>query len=131
MLHTYYPSNNNAWDRGYPSGGNYWSDYNGSDVNRDGLGDSPYLVFDNDTDHYPLYAPIASVDIQSPPSPSPSPEPTSTQTSAPSPEPTQSSEPFPKTLVIGSSIVVAVIGFGSLLFFRKSPRDKGSWMRLN
>jgi hypothetical protein len=24
----------NFWDNGYPSGGNYWSDYNGSDVFR-------------------------------------------------------------------------------------------------
>jgi len=34
----------NFWDDGYPSGGNYWSDYNGSDVNRDGVGDEPYLA---------------------------------------------------------------------------------------
>jgi len=50
---------NNTWDSGYPSGGNYWSDYNGTDDNGDGIGDTPYIVFENMTDHYPLMKPIA------------------------------------------------------------------------
>ena len=53
----------NKWDDGYPSGGNYWSDYDGNDVfsgpyqnesGRDGIGDSPYAIDLNSTDHYPL-----------------------------------------------------------------------------
>jgi parallel beta-helix repeat protein len=39
----------NVWDDGYPSGGNYWSNYNGTDTNHDGIGDTPYI-----TDRYPL-----------------------------------------------------------------------------
>jgi len=34
--------------------GNYWSDYNGTDANRDALGDSPYLVDGDNRDEYPL-----------------------------------------------------------------------------
>jgi hypothetical protein len=44
----------NVWDDGYPSGGNYWSDYAGTDANHDGIGDTPYIVDANNTDHYPL-----------------------------------------------------------------------------
>jgi hypothetical protein len=44
----------NSWDNGYPSGGNYWSDYSGSDANGDGIGDTPYIIKGNVSDHYPL-----------------------------------------------------------------------------
>ncbi|MBN1358114.1 right-handed parallel beta-helix repeat-containing protein [Candidatus Bathyarchaeota archaeon] len=44
----------NVWDDGYPSGGNYWSDYSGSDANGDGIGDTPYIIDANNTDNYPL-----------------------------------------------------------------------------
>jgi parallel beta-helix repeat protein len=48
------PSFPNIWDNGYPSGGNYWSDYNGTDENQDGLGDTGYTICTNNTDSYPL-----------------------------------------------------------------------------
>lgn len=45
----------NTWDNGYPSGGNYWSDYQRPDSNHDGIGDTPYIIPNGQNqDHYPL-----------------------------------------------------------------------------
>ena len=48
-------STNNTWDNGCE--GNYWSAYNGSDLNGDGVGDTPYIIDGNNTDNYPLMNP--------------------------------------------------------------------------
>jgi parallel beta-helix repeat protein len=57
----------NTWDNGYPSGGNYWSDYTGVDqksgpyqnvTGSDGIGDTPYVIDANNTDRYPLMGPF-------------------------------------------------------------------------
>jgi parallel beta-helix repeat protein len=51
-----YDGTGNTWDNG--SSGNYWSDYNGSDKNGDGIGDSPYQIPGNKSqDRYPLMKP--------------------------------------------------------------------------
>jgi parallel beta-helix repeat protein len=44
----------NVWDGGYPSIGNYWSNYAGVDLDHDGIGDSWHEIDGNNTDHYPL-----------------------------------------------------------------------------
>jgi len=56
----------NTWDDGYPSSGNYWSDYAGVDfysgpyqneTGSDGIGDTPYVIDADNQDHYPLKKP--------------------------------------------------------------------------
>jgi parallel beta-helix repeat protein len=44
----------NVWDNGYPSGGNYWSNYTGVDIDDDGIGDTAHTIDANNTDKYPL-----------------------------------------------------------------------------
>lgn len=58
----------NSWDDGYPSGGNYWSNYAGVDVKSgqdqdlfgsDGIGDTPYTIDADNADNYALMKPYA------------------------------------------------------------------------
>ena len=59
-------NSNNIWDNGYPSGGNFWDDYNGVDnyhgsnqdiSGLDGIGDTPYH-----NDNYPFMNPNGWLD---------------------------------------------------------------------
>jgi len=61
-----YKVSGNIWDDGYPSGGNFWSRYNGTDLlsgpyqnetDSDGIGDAPYTVNSFEADRYPLMHP--------------------------------------------------------------------------
>jgi len=57
----------NVWDDGYPSGGNYWSDYSGVDMNHDGIGDASYVIGSErlQRDHYPLMGMFSSFNATS------------------------------------------------------------------
>jgi parallel beta-helix repeat protein len=61
----------NIWDDGYPSGGNYWSDYTGvdlhsgsnqTDTGSDSIGDTPHVIDVDNQDRYPLMAPYSTFD---------------------------------------------------------------------
>jgi len=52
----------NIWDDGYPSGGNYWSDYEeryplAEELDGSGLWDTHYVIGVNNQDNYPLMEP--------------------------------------------------------------------------
>jgi nitrous oxidase accessory protein len=110
-------SKNSAWDNGKE--GNYWDDYNGTDSNKDGIGDTPYVINENNQDNYPLMAPfdISSVTVELPDwaSPVQSPSP------CPSIEPDSASSPL-TALVVALVITVTVEGIGLLIYFKKRKR---------
>ncbi len=73
LYHNFFTKNDcidcghDSWDNGYPSGGNYWVDYPGTDYyhgpnqnlsGSDGIGDTPYIIPEGDNqDSYPLMEP--------------------------------------------------------------------------
>ena len=94
----------NYWDNGEE--GNFWGSYNGTDNNQDGIGDTPFVISNNNIDHHPLMIPYG---IKTNPSP------------APTPEPMATTEPTPTTIVLASiiSIAAVVICMGLLVHFKK------------
>jgi hypothetical protein len=62
----------NTWNNGYPSGGNYWSDYTDVDCfsgpgqdtpGGDGIWDHPYVIDADNVDYYPLMPPYHDIAI--------------------------------------------------------------------
>jgi parallel beta-helix repeat protein len=125
------------WDNGYPSGGNYWSDYidrypNATEIDDSGIGDIPYNVtadsfMSNLTvlDRYPLMSPVNIPNLPSAPNsqsqPTPSPTPSPAPTNSPIATAAASSNPqkFPHqnevvltiAAVIGTIAAIAIVAF--------------------
>lgn len=110
----------NLWDNG--GEGNYWSDYNGTDSDGDGIGDTPYIVerkwvwiepttgtpvtYGVDTeDRYPLIRPVST---QSPPN----------ENKPITPNSKNSLTPW-----IAAAIVITAVGGAALLFHFKNQGD--------
>ena len=49
----------NFWDNG--TTGNYWSHYNSTDTDGDGIGDSSFVLYENNQDNYPLIEPVPAI----------------------------------------------------------------------
>jgi len=47
-------SNDNKWDNGWPSGGNYWSDHSNIDNDNDGIAEGNYTIDPSNVDYNPL-----------------------------------------------------------------------------
>lgn len=54
----------NIWDYGFE--GNFWSNYMGVDGNKDGVGDTLYLIDSKNVDLYPLIEALPKLDMESP-----------------------------------------------------------------
>jgi parallel beta-helix repeat protein len=92
-----------TWDDG--GEGNYWSDYNGTDLNNDGVGDTPYLVGTNNTDRYPLMKPVTFQEF---------------------PDGASEKEPFPTLLVLVASVTAVIVGVAGLLVYFKKRKRKAA-----
>jgi parallel beta-helix repeat protein len=59
------PFSINTWDNSYPSGGNYWSDYqtkyhNAAEIGNTRIGDTAYVIDSKNRDRYPLTDPFVA-----------------------------------------------------------------------
>ncbi len=107
------------WDNG--TIGNYWSNYNGTDENKDGIGDSPYsfstasyMGFGDtvNTDNFPLMKPPVDLDT--------------ILDFADEEKPPSTSEPFPTLPVVAASATAVVVFIGLLVYTKKRQRGKSS-----
>jgi len=106
-------STGNIWDNGKT--GNYWDKYTGKDENNDGIGDTPYQVYENMTDHYPLMKPFENSPNTNIPIPTYDP---AANRPTPSETPGTQFNQETKIIIIALCITLAVIS-AVLIYFRR------------
>ncbi|MCW4010922.1 MAG: hypothetical protein NWF05_09935 [Candidatus Bathyarchaeota archaeon] len=132
--------------------GNYWSTYNGTDNNSDSIGDTPYVIDDNRSDHYPLMNPfdITLVKVQLPawanatlptpiqmpafqPQPTPSPSIPSTPLSSSESTATATDSPIPSSSIpeLQPWIIPALLTTVLACFVFVNLRKNANWNQAN
>jgi parallel beta-helix repeat protein len=92
----------NIWDD--DKEGNYWSDYNGTDTDDDGIGETPYIIDDSNQDNFPLMKQIPQHYT-----------------------PKEYPDTFPAPWFIITTVIMAVVGAAFLIYFlkiKKTTRPK-------
>jgi parallel beta-helix repeat protein len=130
----------NTWDKN--TKGNFWSDYNGTDQNSDGIGDTSYVIDSANRDRYPLIEPFGNIpqDLLLSPNPTtnttgtskptqsatPNSTPTTTPTStlSPSPLPTVPELPSWSPLLLIAIVTVVTVSVIYRASLKKNTRGR-------
>lgn len=123
-----------SWDNGYPSGGNYWSDYtarypNATEIDDSGIGNTPYVINDSPRvlDRYPLLKPANLTTPEGKlPTPTPFPSltiPTSNQ--SPTMQPSQTPSPSIPELSY-CTVAITLVLVTSVFIIRRKLKMKNS-----
>jgi len=146
----------NGWDNGEQ--GNYWSRYRGTDLNKDGIGDTPHVIDEVNVDNYPLMSEvdisklnIDTLTLTPDPASKPTPIPTPTPTSKPSANPTENpmatpeptsdlptpeaslkdGSPFSPFTVFVTFLVIFIVLTACLVFFFKIRKPQNKLVSMN
>jgi parallel beta-helix repeat protein len=128
-------ANADVWDNG--TVGNYWSDYltrypNASETARSGVGDTPFVINENNIDHYPAMTPINFTTVGPLPSPPLNESPTPLSSTEPSPTqmpaPTATDSLLPSSTVPEMPTLISVVALGvvtcvAVVATRRKPRS--------
>ena len=94
---------------------NYWSNYNGTDANRDGIGDTPFIIDSYNKDSNPVMSPIPVTLPNYGPTSSPIP---TINTGPHMPE----TEPFPTSTLLVAALILLAVVIASVLLFRRHQK---------